>query len=122
MRGYSISVLSAMVSKISDLLKDLVFTLPCMFYEINDYKLRPLVATVSAYTVSLRSPAFQAYANEDTVRRLKMDIEKVWKNHRTQRRLFLATHLKREIEDEDDWSLCIYDLLLGMCQVVPHSA
>jgi len=108
-----------MVSKITDLLKDLVFTLPCCYYEIDNDMLRPMVATVSAYAVALRSPAFQALTNEDTFRRLEMDIEKVWRNHRTQRRAFLVTTLKYD-EQEDIGSRSIYNILLAMSPFVPH--
>lgn len=110
-----------MVSKITDLLKDLVFTLPCS-YEIDDAMLRPMIATVSAYAVALRSSVFQAHTHEDTFRRLKMDIEKVWRNHRTQRRAFLVTHSKYDLRNEDICSRSIYGVLLMMSPFVPHPA
>ncbi|CAO3661408.1 unnamed protein product [Umbelopsis ramanniana] len=120
-RGYSTSIAFAMVSKITDLLKDLVFTLPCC-YEIDDAMLRPMIATVSAYAVALRSSVFQAHTHEDTFRLLKMDIEKVWRNHRTQRRAFLVTHSKYDLQNEDICSRSIYGVLLVMSPFVPHPA
>jgi hypothetical protein len=110
-----------MVSKITDLLKDLVFILPC-HYEIGDALLRPMIATVSAYTVALRSPAFQAHTHEDTFRRLQVDIEKVWRNHRYQRRAFLVTSSKHDLRNEDICSRSIYGVLLVMSQSVPYPA
>jgi hypothetical protein len=108
-----------MVSKISDLLKDLVFTLS-WFYEIDNDMLSPMIATVSAYAVALRSPVFQAHTNEDTFRQLQMDIEKVWRNHRAQRRAFLVTRTTHNKEWDDDFSTPVYGILRVMSQFVPH--
>ncbi|KAI8581119.1 hypothetical protein K450DRAFT_234722 [Umbelopsis ramanniana AG] len=119
--GYRSSIVLAMVSKITDLLKDLVFTLPC-HYEMDDALLRPMIATVSAYTVALRSSAFQVHTHEDNFHQLKMDIEKVWRNHRNQRRAFLVTHSKHDLRNEDNCSRSIYGVLLVMTQSVPYQS
>ncbi|KAH8550266.1 hypothetical protein BGW37DRAFT_498690 [Umbelopsis sp. PMI_123] len=107
---YSSSIVMAMMSKVSDLLKDLVFTLSCK-YEIGDALLRPLIATVSAFSIALRSPPFEAHSNEDTFLRLEIDIEKVWKNHRIRRRAYLVTHSQHDLQNEDTCSWSIYNVL-----------
>jgi hypothetical protein len=107
---YIASISLAVATKVSNLLKGLIFALPTE-YGIDNVMLDPMVDVVSAFTVLMRSRPFQEYTFNDTISHFDSCIQKTWRSYRIRRGAFLATLGQDDLRVESVCSRSIYNML-----------
>ncbi|CAO3671949.1 unnamed protein product [Umbelopsis vinacea] len=107
---YIASVSLAVATKVSNLLKGLIFALPTE-YGIDNVMLDPMVDVVSAFTVLMKSRPFQEYTFNDTISHFDNCIQKTWSSYRIRRGAFLATLGEDDLRVESVCNRSIYNML-----------